>query len=420
MLRQCNPPTFDNNISKMKKIAIIEFSCHFVYLATVVRAAKELGFYPVVFISEALHKNFSKDANLGDTDLELCLVDFSCPAQLIHSQQKLKHCKTILINTISPSVFYLIGKEDYSRCIVTVHNALSETEAEFSLSPCLTARKLIWLAKRVLKRLIADSSYSHPWAYRDITLQRRLLLRQAQSILVFHQNMIDLIARRVSIPADRIKKVPFNLPANEDKALPLPASPKELGYLSLAIIGNISFKRKNYSSILHFLKEFNKYFPVRITIIGQFSSESDRKRLFKLLSRTNVDATIVGGSRRASTTEILAALENIHLLLGIQPQFVKNGLFKELYGHSKASGAEFDSLFFNRLLLRPSRVPATRGMEGLSLCYDESTGFASILRLMLEREMYQAKYDDFVSSRNSILRHLVDELRLAFALEPQR
>ena len=397
----------------MKKIAIIELSGHLIYLSTVVRAARELNLYPVVFISADYLEDYSNYTNLDDPNVDYVVVDYSNPSQLANLRPMLKQCNTILINTISPWVFRLIDNDDFSRCIVTVHNALYETETTSLLSPCLIVLRFIRFVKQLPERLSAKSNRLCHLAHRDITMQRRLLLSQAQSILIFHQNMIDPIAKRASISAESIKKVPFNLPIYTDNFLPLPASTKEVGYLSLAVIGSISFKRKRYDQIFHLLMEFNKHFPVRLTIIGRFSSKSVESRLAKLLSRTNVNTKIVGGPRRAYPDEIFSALKNTHFLVGLQPQFLRNGCTTDYYGYTKATGAEFDALEYNRLLLRPSHVPATREMEGLSLCYKDNKDFASILGTSLKSDTYQNRYKVFVSARNRAFSCLRGELHSA-------
>lgn len=173
------------------------------------------------------------------------------------------------------------------------------------------------------------------------------------------------------------------------------ALPSYQGRLHIAIIGMVSQARKDYLGVVAALLDAQLRRPVTLSLLGS-CPDPDFGRQLDALVRCNTNPNLelrFDPDRAYIPTEKLGELlSDVHVLLSpIQPDN-EFRFHREVYGLSKVSGSEGDSLAYGRPLLLPNSYACARYIEPLVVPYADMRGLVAAIDALNDDAALQGLY----------------------------
>jgi hypothetical protein len=169
------------------------------------------------------------------------------------------------------------------------------------------------------------------------------------------------------------------------------------GVVTIAIIGNIEVRRRNYDIVLKAFSEMVDALDAEVELlllgrpIGYYGRSTIRR--FKKLNRKHFKVTTFDSYIPQETFEAYVAKTHFLIIPAYEKTHYK--LFKELYGYTKISGNINDMITYSKPAIIPSSYPLPEILKTVSETYEGRTE----LKQLLQKWIYNKDYRDFDFSR---------------------
>jgi hypothetical protein len=390
-----------------RKIIIIEFTAHEAYLKSIVKLLPNDEV--TIFVSDYFVHELMKDPHHFKSCNIIVKKKGEKYKDFFYANRKtIKKSDAVFINTLSRVYLDFYKYIDVSKIILTVHNAKSFLN-------------------------ICDISYSKYKSHNYIDNKNRIvqyltyfikssLLRRADrevinklwpfthSLVVYNEAISNYIKSKLGDV--NIGILPFGISPTKNH---LP----EFNHnnVQLAIIGNITNRRKDYIGIIDAIDTSLLEGPVVLNIIGSYANDNMKKAIndrISLISNKMFTVRKHGGHTRVSQAEANKILASVDYLLAATQKEIVVGCSIEEYGKTKASGCEYDAQGYNRILLNSSEFNLSKGLESFTLQYNNYNEMVSIINKSFSKdfvkniyEKIEFDYDEYLSSSKQSLEKLL-------------
>lgn len=174
--------------------------------------------------------------------------------------------------------------------------------------------------------------------------------------------------------------------------LPRPAF---TGVLRIAIIGLVSAQRRDYLGVIDALGRVDRARPVELHIIGRCPDKtyaSQIKEQIEQQSSANVRIFFDPDGGFVPNDALSQKLASIHLLLNPTRLHFEFHFYQEEYGKSKISGAEGDSIRYNRPTLLPCTYRHSEYVDPFVIGYGGANELGRLIGNLASDESLNALY----------------------------
>lgn len=226
--------------------------------------------------------------------------------------------------------------------------------------------------------LYLRSLYRFILSYKAYT---RFFQRNDIYLMVMHENMKKNIIQSTNMEDSKVKVSPFRvLDCNETPSSSEQALIHMTRFRRIVTIGNIDSSRRCFEDGFRLFSSLSKIgVMIEWHIVGKISNKKTQNLLSSLSKKYRFSPVFHGGSNRVTTPEAVNIIKNSDFLLPLHYRYLRFGCFLEEYSQTKASGIEYDSLFYQKHSILAEWYKPTALLEEFCISYSSISSLKAFL-----------------------------------------
>jgi hypothetical protein len=395
-------------------IAIIELERHTPFLKFLINFLE----------GEEITCYFSKEFyNKNDTYINNCLNSKVCIQKnneslkkfLLNKEEEFNSYDLVYISTIQNNLKYFSYLNLQSKVILNVHNlnawfhpnkkaSFKDIYNQISESVNNTFLNKI-LPNNILKSIKLFKYFFEEFFNEEY---RKKILNYVDVINFYHPEMNDRLSE-FQKKQYIITNLPFSL--SSDLNLKVDEISSENDILKIGIPGGIIPDRRDYVGFINSLKKFklmnNK--KIIIFLIGAFKDFNYKKQIINLISEIKNDqiefkfSDEIGFINQNQYDEWMKTVDVLFSPLKVKKI---SKIYTEYYGQTKATGADFDAIFYRKPIIMPKAYKPLPYIKEIYYFYDEYEELNDIINKLFDSEKLISK-KQLVSNRVNYLKNQI-------------
>lgn len=275
----------------------------------------------------------------------------------------------IVINTYSclPCSFFK-QIPSHTHLLIYVHNA----NGFLPFLGWLSLDKLAYAAFYSIKSLSFFSFLTSLYRFiAEFKIHMSFFHRKNVTFAVMHQNMINYIISRSRISQKSVQFAPFRILDNIESLNKKTYDSVKLTHLKkIVTLGNLDSSRRRFEDGFRLVSLLSQIgLDIEWHLVGKITDKRTRVVLNSLKKKYDLNPIFHGSTERVSTYAARKIISEMDFILPLHKRFLRFGCFVEEYSQSKASGVEYDSMYYNKYSLLPIWYKPSEHLSGFCISY---------------------------------------------------